>query len=158
MHDIYLALGSNLGNKEANILKAIQLLEERVGKLIAHSSFYRTAPVGFESDNLFVNSVCRLKTDLTPSDLLQKTASIEQEVGRTNKSFNLQYQDRIIDIDLLFYDNLILETPQLTLPHPRMHERLFVLEPMNEIAPNYIHPTLLKSISNLLIELTFSST
>lgn len=149
LHNIYLALGSNLGNKEDNILNAIELLEKRVGKLIAHSSFYCTTPVGFHSNNLFVNSACLLETKLIPVTVLEETKLIEQELGRTSKSDNHHYQDRIIDIDILFYDNVVLNTSNLTLPHPLMHKRLFVLEPMNEIACNYIHPILQQSISFL---------
>ena len=149
MATTFLSLGSNIGNKRKNIITASTLLAERAGDILALSALYETEPWGFKSDNTFLNAVLMLETSLSPEDLLALTIQIEKEVGRTTKT-NGQYQDRIIDIDILTYDNLIMKTPQLTLPHPHMHERDFVLEPLTEIAPGLIHPVLKKSISQLL--------
>ena len=134
----YLALGTNIGNKRRNMITAAALLAERVGDVLALSGFYETEPWGFQSENTFLNAALQLDTSLSPLELLKATQEIEIEMGRTQKS-NGAYHDRIIDIDILLYDNLVLQTPELTLPHPLMHERLFVMEPLAEIAPNVIH-------------------
>jgi len=155
MATTFLSLGSNIGHKRRNIITASALLAERAGDILALSALYETEPWGFESDNTFLNAAIMLETSLSPEDLLSLTMQIEKEMGRTTKT-NGQYQDRIIDIDILTYDNLIMETPQLTLPHPHMHERVFVLEPLSEIAPGLIHPILRKSISQLLQSLSVS--
>ena len=131
----YLALGTNIGNKRRNMITAAALLAERVGDVLALSGFYETEPWGFQSENTFLNAALQLDTSLSPLELLKATQEIEIEMGRTQKS-NGAYHDRIIDIDILLYDNLVLQTPELTLPHPLMHERLFVMEPLAEIAPN----------------------
>ena len=130
----YLALGTNIGNKRRNMITAAALLAERVGDVLALSGFYETEPWGFQSENTFLNAALQLDTSLSPLELLKATQEIEIEMGRTQKS-NGAYHDRIIDIDILLYDNLVLQTPELTLPHPLMHERLFVMEPLAEIAP-----------------------
>lgn len=124
----YLALGTNIGNKRRNMITAAALLAERVGDVLALSGFYETEPWGFQSDNTFLNAALQLETGLPPLELLKATQEIELEMGRTQKS-NGAYHDRIIDIDILLYDDLILQTPELTLPHPLMHERQFVMEP-----------------------------
>lgn len=138
MATAYLALGTNIGNKRRNMITAAALLAERVGDVLALSGFYETEPWGFQSDNTFLNAALRLETSLLPLELLKATQQIEQEMGRTQKS-NGAYHDRIIDIDILLYDDLVLQTTELTLPHPFMHERLFVMEPLAEIAPNVVH-------------------
>lgn len=136
-HKLYLSLGSNLGDREANIRQALALIDERVGSVYRVSSYIETAPVGFQSPNKFINIVCLVHTMMSPTACLRETQKIEQELGRTQKSINsdgsLTYKDRLIDIDLLTYDQLVLNTPELTLPHPRMHERDFVLIPLREI-------------------------
>ena len=136
-HKLYLSLGSNLGDREANIRQALALIDERVGSVYRVSSYIETAPVGFQSPNKFINIVCLVHTMMSPMACLRETQKIEQELGRTQKSINpdgsLTYKDRPIDIDLLTYDQLVLNTPELTLPHPRMHERDFVLVPLREI-------------------------
>ena len=146
---VYLALGTNIGNKRRNMITAAALLAERVGDVLALSGFYETEPWGFQSENTFLNAALRLETSLSPLELLKATQQIEAEMGRTQKS-NGTYHDRIIDIDILLYDDLILQTPELTLPHPLMHERLFVMEPLAEIAPNVIHPVFKKPVISLL--------
>ena len=136
-HKLYLSLGSNLGDREANIRQALALIDERVGSVYRVSSYIETAPVGFSSPNKFINVVCLVHTMMSPMACLRETQKIETELGRTQKSINpdgsLTYKDRLIDIDLLTYDQLVLNTPELTLPHPRMHERDFVLIPLKEI-------------------------
>lgn len=145
----YLALGTNIGNKRRNMITAAALLAERVGDVLALSGFYETEPWGFQSENTFLNAALQLDTSLSPLELLKATQEIEIEMGRTQKS-NGAYHDRIIDIDILLYEDLVLQTPELSLPHPLMHERLFVMEPLAEIAPNVIHPVFKKPVISLL--------
>ena len=145
----YLALGTNIGNKRRNMITAAALLAERVGDVLALSGFYETEPWGFQSENTFLNAALQLDTSLSPLELLKATQEIEIEMGRTQKS-NGAYHDRIIDIDILLYEDLVLQTTELTLPHPLMHERLFVMEPLAEIAPNVIHPVFKKPVISLL--------
>lgn len=149
MATIYLGLGTNLGDKEANLRTAIHKLQERIGKQVSLSSFYETAPWGFESDHSFLNAAIGLETSLSPIEILHITQEIEKELGRTKKSVNGSYSDRLIDIDILLYDTLVLQTPELTIPHPLMTERDFVMNPLIEIAGNVIHPTRQKTLSEL---------
>lgn len=144
----YLGLGTNIGNKRRNMIIAAALLAERVGDILALSGFYETEPWGFESENFFLNAAVKLKTSFSPLELLQITQQIEKELGRTEKS-NGAYHDRIIDIDILLYDDEVLRTPQLTLPHSLMHERKFVMDPLSEIAPFVVHPVLKERIIDL---------
>lgn len=143
-----MSLGTNLGNRHNNMLTAIALLSERVGKILALSALYETEPWGFESENTFLNVALSMETEYQPMELLSITQDVEQEMGRTAKS-NGSYQDRLIDIDLLTYDQLIWVSPILVLPHPLMHEREFVLKPLVEIAPDLVHPILNKTMSQL---------
>ena len=151
---VYIALCSNLGNRENNIKKAIIALDKIIGKLIKCSSFYETSPVGFCSNNYFINAAAIFETSLLPLELLEETEYVERILGRSEKSRNKQYSDRCIDIDILFYDNLIIQTEALTIPHPEIHNRLFVLEPLNEIAPAVLHPILQKTVKQLFEDLT----
>ena len=151
MATVYLGLGTNLGDKEANLRTAIYKLQERIGKQVSLSSFYETAPWGFESDS-FLNAAIGLETNLPPIEILHITQEIEKELGRTKKSVNGSYSDRLIDIDILLYDTLVLQTPELTIPHPLMTERDFVMNPLIEIAGNVIHPTRQKTLSELYQE------
>ena len=144
----YLGLGTNIGNKRRNMITAAALLAERVGDVLALSGFYETEPWGFESENFFLNAAGKLKTSFSPLELLQITQQIEKELGRAEKS-NGVYHDRIIDIDILLYDDEVLQTPELTLPHPLMHERKFVMDPLVEIAPFVVHPVLKERIIDL---------
>lgn len=152
MAKVYLSLGSNMGNKKRNIVTAVALLAERVGDISALSSLYETEPWGFSSENTFLNAAVVMETPLSPADLLTLTQPIERELGRTRKSDG-EYHDRLIDIDILMYDNLVMETPELTLPHPLMHLRTFVLEPLAEIAARVVHPVLHKTIEALYLEI-----
>lgn len=147
----YLALGTNIGNKRRNMITAAALLAERVGDVLALSGFYETEPWGFQSENTFLNAALQLETSLSPLELLKATQQIEVQMGRTQKS-NGTYHDRIIDIDILLYDDLILQTPELTLPHPLMQDRRFVMEPLLEIAPNVVHPVFKKTVVSLVRE------
>lgn len=135
LHTVYLGLGTNLGNREENIDRAYKMIEKRAGTIVRRSSLYKSLPWGFVSDNAFVNTVICIETKLSPLDLLYATQEIERSMGRTQKSVNGLYHDRIIDIDLLIYDDLCCSTPELTLPHPLIHDRPFVYEPLNEIMP-----------------------
>ena len=133
---IYFGIGTNLGNREANLREALQLLDERVGEQLACSSVYRSAPMGFVSDNEFANIVAVYETEYSPEEVLLITQQIEREMGRTEKSVNGVYHDRVIDIDLLLArgDEAIRRSGEtLTLPHPRMQERDFVMIPLREV-------------------------
>lgn len=140
---IYFGIGTNLGERETNLRTALQLLHERVGECVACSSIYRSAPQGFVSDNEFANIVAVCTTDHSPEKILLITQEIEREMGRTEKSVNGIYHDRVIDIDLLkayiqkpeagSRNEIEYNSDTLTLPHPRMHERDFVLIPLREV-------------------------
>lgn len=133
MHTVYLGLGSNLGNKEQHIREAVRKIQALVGAVVRQSTLYVTEPWGFQSSNLFVNAVVCCETEHTPREVLQLTQQIEREMGRRKKSVNRQYKDRIIDIDILLYDDLTVDEPDLMIPHPLMHEREFVMKPLEEI-------------------------
>lgn len=132
-HIAYLSLGSNLGDRHATMQSAILLLDKQAGTVDRVSSAIETEPWGFESANKFLNMCVRIITTLSPEQLLVTTKDIELQLGRTTKSVNGQYHDRPIDIDILTYDDLHINTPSLTLPHPHMHERDFVMIPLREI-------------------------
>lgn len=145
MATVYLSLGTNIGNKRHNLIKAAALLAERVGDILALSDIYETEPWGFVTQNTFLNAALMLETTCSPDKLLEETQQIEREMGRIEKSDGV-YHDRIIDIDLLMYDSLVMQTAQLTLPHPLMQERKFVMEPLAEIASDIVHPVLKETI------------
>lgn len=136
MHQVYLGLGTNLGDKEANLKAALEEIAKRVGEITSQSAFYASEPWGFESDNSFLNAVCGVCTDLSPEEALRTTQEIERTLGRLKKSVNGVYSDRIIDIDILLFDDWQINTPELTIPHPLMWERDFVKIPLKEIAPD----------------------
>ena len=138
MHQVYLGLGANLGDKEANLKAAVEEINKRVGKVTSLSAFYITEPWGFVSECSFLNAVCCVSTSLSPFELLTVTQDIERMIGRLKKSVNGIYSDRLIDIDILLYDDLQLTTPELTIPHPLMLERAFVMTPLAEIAPDLV--------------------
>ena len=133
MTDIYLSLGSNLGDRHSMLLAAIEALVQRVGPLVAASSFIETEPWGFESDHRFMNAVVHMRTELSPRQLLAATQTIERQLGRTHKSRDGRYADRPIDIDILLYDDVEVNDPDLVIPHPLMHEREFVMWPLKEV-------------------------
>ena len=136
MHTVYLGLGTNLGDKEANLKAAIEEIRKRIGEITSLSAFYASEPWGFESENSFLNAVCRVTTDFPPMEVLHLTQDIERSLGRLKKSVGGQYSDRLIDIDILLYDDWHIDTPELTIPHPLMWERDFVMIPLREIAPD----------------------
>lgn len=146
---VYLGLGTNLGNKEQNLNNAVKSISMRIGDIVRLSSFIVTKPRGFESKNNFLDAVVLVDTNYSPNELLEKTQEIEIDLGRFEKSSST-YSDRVIDIDILFYDQLIINQLTLKIPHPLIIERDFVLIPLSEIAPDFVHPILDKSISELL--------
>ena len=149
MATVYLGLGTNIGNRKENLTRAIEALSLALGHYTALSSFIETAPWGFNSDNAFLNCTVAFDTELSPFQLLDTTENIERELGRTSKSNGGVYHDRVIDIDILLYGSETVSTERLTIPHPLMHMRDFVLEPLAQIAPHTIHPTTGKSIEQL---------
>ncbi len=150
MRRVYLGLGTNLGDREKNLQSALEKINWNVGAVMVTSSVYETDPWGFTSENKFLNMVAEVKTDLKPSGLLGRILMIETLMGRTREG--KEYKSRIIDIDILFYNNRILTKKALTVPHPGLQDRRFVLEPLCEIAPDFIHPVYKKNIKDLLIE------
>lgn len=133
MHTIYLSLGTNLGSREDNLERALHLLQEQVGALLRRSSVHETTPWGFESSHMFLNLCVCMATSLSPLQLLATTKQIERQLGRTQKSAHGHYADRLIDIDILLYDDAHINEPGLVIPHPHMYEREFVMMPLNEI-------------------------
>jgi len=140
-HQVYLALGSNLGDKERHLTTAIRLINERVGEVVRQSSFIETEPWGYESVNQFLNAVILCQTDKSPREVLELTQEIERQMGRHKivncKLSNRQYSDRPIDIDILLYDDLTVDEPDLKIPHPLMRQRDFVMIPLKEIMTNF---------------------
>ena len=149
MPKVYLGLGTNLGNKPDNLTQAIKLINEKIGKVISQSSFYETAPWGFTSDNDFLNAAAEVETSYSPLEVLRLTQEIERTLGRTTKSVNGTYCDRLIDIDLLMYAHCIDKTPDPTVPHPLITERDFVMLPLIAKAGNEILPLIGKTLKEL---------
>ena len=145
-HTAYVALGSNLGDKEANLRKALELLQERGVEIVKTSTFISTEPYGVTDQPQFLNGVCEVRTSMVPLALLHTLLEIEQEMGRVRLR---HWGERNIDLDLLLYEDVVMDTPELKLPHPDMQNRDFVLLPLAEIAPELVHPILQKSIEEL---------
>lgn len=133
-HQVYLGLGSNLGDCRKNLERAIRMIGDKVGRVLRQSSFIETEPWGFESEHKFMNAVILCETMKTPREVLLLTQQIERDMGRKKKSVSGGYADRPIDIDILLYDDLTIDEPDLKIPHPLMHERDFVMIPLNEIS------------------------
>jgi len=147
--EVYFSLGANLGDREQLLNEAVNRLEKEVGGVFAHSSFCETEPWGFASEHLFLNMTVGIETVLDPFALLEVCKRIEREMGR-QQTEGEGYEDRLIDIDLLLYGMEEIKMPDLEVPHPKLHLRRFVLEPLSEIAPWVIHPVLGKTIEELL--------
>ncbi len=147
---IYLLLGSNLESRIDFLRKAEKKISEKIGKIFKKSSVYESKSWGFESEQIFLNQVVLVETSLKPIQLLETTQAIEKQIGRIEKTHNQGYKDRKIDIDILFYDDLIIKTKNLIIPHCLLHERRFTLLPMCEIAKNYNHPIFNQNIQFLL--------
>jgi 2-amino-4-hydroxy-6-hydroxymethyldihydropteridine diphosphokinase len=148
---VFLLTGSNLGDLEANLAKAATLIAQHCGAIVQRSSLYQTAAWGKQDQNDFLNQVLQIKTSHTAESLLTQVLAIEQSMGRVRKE---KWGERLIDIDILYVNQSIINTPHLQVPHPGIVSRRFVLEPLTEIAPDLIHPVLLKSNSALLANCT----
>ncbi len=149
LHTAFIALGSNLEPRRERVDKAIESLRG-LGEIVNVSSIYNTAPMGYREQPEFLNAVLEMKTHLTPLRMLKKMRAIELELGRQERP---RWHEREIDLDLLFWDDFVLKESALTLPHPGIAERKFVLEPLAEIAPNFVHPKSGKTIARMLEEL-----
>lgn len=145
----FLLLGANLGDREMTLRRAADLIMERIGPVVQRSDLYETAPWGITDQPSFLNQVVVLETQLEPEVVLQQTQAIEQELGRVRLE---KWGARTIDIDILYYDQLIQLTDQLTIPHPYLHQRRFTLVPLAQVAPDYVHPILKKTSVELLTE------
>lgn len=148
MAEVYLLLGSNMGNRQRFLNEAAWFLQERVGTVLKSSSIYETEPLSFKSKDLFLNQVLKIETSLDSCELLKVIKAIEIKIGRIRK--NQRYIPRCIDIDILFYNDEVYFSDDLVIPHPRLHDRMFTLVPLNEIAPDYLHPILKKTIRKLI--------
>ena len=135
MATLYLSLGTNLGDRQKNLTSAMALIGREIGTVVSASDVMETDPWGFDSANRFLNMAAKVQTDLQPLEVLHATQEIERKLGRSHKTQNGEYHDRLIDIDILLYDNLVMNTPELTIPHPHLYERDFVMKPLLQIAP-----------------------
>lgn len=150
MAKVYLLLGGNLGNRNYYIQKSEQFINRELGEILMKSSIYETEPWGFQHEQNFYNRVVEINTLLKPQELLTKIHTIENDLGRERGI--RQYSARTVDIDILFYDNMILNEPNLIIPHSQLHNRRFVLEPLCEIKPGFIHPVMNVSVCDLLFQ------
>ena len=142
----YIGIGSNLGNRQENCFRAVEILEKRGIKVQKRSSLYETEPWGVKDQPRFINMVVQIETTLEPNDLLRVLKDIEKEIGRQD---SFRWGPRMIDLDILLFNALVLNEENLQIPHPYLHEREFVLRPLSEIAPNVIHPVFHMSIDKL---------
>jgi 2-amino-4-hydroxy-6-hydroxymethyldihydropteridine diphosphokinase len=149
MNHAYIITGGNIGNPADQLATATRLLEERCGRVIDRSSLYQTAPWGKPDQENFLNQVLVIETALSAREVLKEIKIIENQMGRERKEKN---GPRVIDVDILFFNHQVINEPGLTVPHPQMALRRFVLEPLNQVAPAYIHPVLYKTITQLLDE------
>ncbi len=149
-HILYLLLGSNLGDKKKQMDQAMELIKEMIGRVEKRSSYYKTEPWGFSSEDLFLNIVLQTLTSLSPEEVMQQIGEIEKIFGR--KRSGSGYSSRNMDIDILFYDDLVMDQDNLKIPHPLIQDRRFALVPLNEIAHDLIHPVFHMTIHELLME------
>jgi len=149
MNKVILSLGSNLGDRLGNLSKAIDLIGQRIGNILKKSSIYETEPWGFNTPNLFLNQVIIIRTSQSPTNILREIKIIEKDIGRKKRT--TEYTSRVVDIDILLFNDLVLEEPDLIIPHPHLHKRNFVLVPLNEISPELIHPIYKIAISQLIL-------
>lgn len=149
MHNCVILAGSNIEDRIKFIDLSLKLFEKKCGKTQKLSSVYETEPWGYESQNWFLNQAWLAKTDLSPGSLLKEVLAIEKEVGRTRNDCK-SYSDRVIDLDIIFYEDFIIESKELVIPHPSLSKRKFVLIPLNEIIPEFQHPVYKKSVKDLL--------
>lgn len=149
LEKVYLGLGTNLGDRRALMCEAISSIRQEIGEVTSLSSFIETEPWGFESEYRFLNAVIEVETDLQPLKVLEITQDIERRMGRVYKSVNGRYADRTMDIDILLFGQKIIQTEYLTIPHPRMLERSFVMIPLCEIASSVLHPILKRPLGEL---------
>lgn len=148
-HTVYICVGSNLGNRLENCRNGVAALTvSGTIQLVDQSCIYETEPVDYKDQDWFMNYVIEIETALNPFPLLELLKSVEGEAGRSKNT--IRYGPRILDLDIIFYDDIVMDTPQLVIPHPRMHKRRFVLKPICDIDPDIIHPVLLKSVQSLL--------
>jgi 2-amino-4-hydroxy-6-hydroxymethyldihydropteridine diphosphokinase len=147
IHTAYIAFGSNMGNRKETILAAMEKMREKGMNFLKISTFYETKPYGVTEQDDFMNCVAQIETELNPMSLLDTLLSIERSLGRTREK---RWGPRTIDLDIIFYDKKIVNFADLIIPHPDMQNRLFVLEPLSEIAPDYVHPSLHKSVNEML--------
>lgn len=148
---IFLLTGSNLGNRQASLQQAMQLLTEKLSRPLAVSSLYQTAAWGKTNQPAFLNQVLIFEASLTAETLLSTILFIEKEMGRQREE---KWAERNIDIDILFYGSQVIQTPHLEIPHPYLHQRRFTLEPLVEVAPSFVHPVLKKNLRQLLAACT----
>jgi 2-amino-4-hydroxy-6-hydroxymethyldihydropteridine diphosphokinase len=149
MHHVFLGIGGNIGNKPENFRKVHKLVETGIGNISAKSSVYESPPWGFHADENFWNQVLKAETELTPAEVLSEIEKMESSFNR--KRHSECYTSREMDVDILYYDDIFIETEELIIPHPRLHQRLFVLVPLTEIAPGFKHP-LYRMTSKQLLE------
>jgi 2-amino-4-hydroxy-6-hydroxymethyldihydropteridine diphosphokinase len=147
MNIVFLQLGSNLGNRESLLQDAITEIENRVGRVIEKSKVYESTPWRVEGQENYLNQILKVKTELLADDVLVTILDVEKELGRVRLE---KWGERLIDIDIIFYNDAIIETPQLCVPHKHMHERMFVLTPLHDIAPDVVHPKYNKTVVELL--------
>lgn len=148
---IYLLLGSNLGDRKKNIASAIAAVEKEIGQIVKHSSLYETEPWGEIPTEAFYNQMILVKSSVPPQGLMEKIIGIEKSMGRTR---DRKWENRIIDIDVIFYDNKVFGSGDITIPHPRFEERNFAILPMLELAPDFIHPVSKQSIEEIYLNST----
>ncbi len=156
MNQVYLLIGGNLGDRFELLKSAGKGIEKQIGDIVKESSIYETTAWGFESENDFLNQVLLVKTDLKPKQILEQCQLIEKLLGRVRQSGH--YASRTMDIDILFYNDEIINEPDLTIPHPHLHKRRFTLEPLNEISPEFIHPRFKQTVRQLLSDCNDDST